>query len=244
MHKSWASLIAYVIAVVNLISSNRSPSLELQQNSVFRIFKLLYLVFLPSTSSINWCLCPDCIQILCQCQAHWKNLSDNSCKLLPRQGILTSWWCGGEIKRANITVLQSNSHALPLFSPVSGRQRNVAQCVSQFYIVVTEENAVCRFTGVQTHCCRHICSGKLLVSFCTACLNLWLKRMAWSIANSGSLSTANSELWSRSCNTEVPWEHKFNSMGAADNCCGCLSLHGFAFVVSCRMWKESVSSWV
>lgn len=64
------------------------------------------------------------------------------------------------------------------------------------------------------------------------------------VANNGSLSTANNDLWSRPCETQVPWEHKFKSMGAVGNCCSCLSLHRFAFVVSCRMWKESVSSWV
>lgn len=39
----------------------------------------------------------------------------------------------------------------------------------------------CMLTEVQTYCCRHTCNGKPLVSFCTACLNLWLKCMAWSI---------------------------------------------------------------
>lgn len=36
-----------------------------------------------------------------------------------------------------------------------------------------------RSTDIQTY--MHKCNGKLLVSFCTAYLNLWLKCMAWSI---------------------------------------------------------------
>lgn len=103
---------------------------------------------------------------------------------------------------------------------------------------------MCMLTEVQTYCCRHTCNGKPLVSFCTACLNPWLKCMAWSILMWPTVGVfpLPTAIFEADPVKLRYFENTFKSMGAVGNCCGCLSSHRFAFVVSCRMWKKSVSS--
>lgn len=210
----------------------------------------------PSHSKNTWpqpcfseCWTRRLLWSLCQYQALWKNLPDNSCKFLHRQGSLTSWRLGGK-KNPNRQISPFCSQipgALQLFCPVPGRYRTVTQCVFQFYTILIEENA-CACSQKYRHITTDVNVMVNNISLILHCIFKSVNEMYGMIhineANSGSLSIANGDLWSRSCKTKVPWEHIFKAMGVVGNYCGCLSLHRFAFVVSCRMWKKSVSSWV
>lgn len=133
-------------------------------------------MFLPSTSSIYWCLGPNCIQImLCQCQAHWKTFLTTPVN-----------FCTGKEPLPHGDVLGKENGQISLFcSQVPMHWHYLSQfleteecCTVCFPITLyLQRKMPCACSQEY----RHICIGKLWVSFCTACLNLWLKCMAWSM---------------------------------------------------------------
>lgn len=127
-----------------------------------------------------------------------KILPDNSCKFLHRQGTPTSWRHSGKKQNGQISLFCSHiPGVLQLFSPVPERYRTITQCVSKFYAVLVDENA-CACLQKNRHATPDIYITGNNISFILHCIFKSVNEMYGMIhineSNSGSLSTANSDL--------------------------------------------------